>query len=163
MEWSCYTGHAPGPSHPVCLSTSINKVLVQLLLFFFNPHGIQINLTTPRFIILLSVMFPLLQNIALRAIFFQKGRTREYQKTEIRILYKIAAILIKTSISQLNKRDRDKQPHTYAKPSTCQSVNGRIVPDYPQNCGLRQTNKQKKLQILAADYISACTKSCYSK
>lgn len=64
--------YPPLTSHPPC-SSAINVVLVQLLLFFFFPMGLQIIICTiPIFIILLSVMFPNLQSIASRAN-FKKG------------------------------------------------------------------------------------------
>lgn len=39
-----------------------------------------------------------------------------YHQTEKQVLYKNVIFLMKTSTSELNKRDRDKQPHMYAKP-----------------------------------------------
>lgn len=45
-----------------------------------------------------------------------KRETKVYHQTEIRVLYKNAVILMKTSTSELKKRDGDKQPHMYAKP-----------------------------------------------
>lgn len=81
-----------------------------------------------------------------------------YHQTEIRVLYKNAAILMKTSTSELKKRDRDKQPHMYAKPCvyaknvTCR---GGARPSPPH--GHRSGSAVKHLQVTFREYTETGT------
>lgn len=101
------------PKFPPTPFININKFTF-IQLFFFSSPWVRNICRVPISLILLSVTFRFLQSIALRAN-FKKG-DQNVSQTEIRVLYKNAAILIKTSTSESKKRDGDQQLHTYAKP-----------------------------------------------
>lgn len=132
-----FTSVSPLTSHPSC-SSAINLILVQLLFF---PYGVTNNyMHSPHFIILLSVMFPNLQSIALRAN-FKKGDQSVSSNRNTSTIQECCHPHENIHIWVEEKRQRQTATYVCKAMCICQKVRCRVVPGYHPQMVIFKANK----------------------
>lgn len=138
MEWSFYIS-IPTDLPPILfIGNKFNSCTTS----FFFPMGLQIIIcTVPRFIILLSVMFPHLQSIALRAN-FKKGDQSVSSNRNTSTIQECCHPHENIHIWVEEKRQGQTATYVCKAMCICQNVRCRVVPGYhPQMViSLRQTS-----------------------